>query len=156
MNRGEELGDGPAPLADFGHGSLFEGAPGPRRFCATAELSRRSHFMPIEICMESDGLHAYFDRRQVIRSRAAAGSAKPPTRKRSEKSALMASVWGTLRIPYRARRTAILHSAASHRCSRVTTALTELPTSSRVAGVDSTLRPCSPQPEGARGAAKPS
>ena len=56
--------------------------------------------MPIEICMESDGLHAYFDRRQVIRSRAAAGSAKPPTRKRSEKSALMASVWGTLRIPY--------------------------------------------------------
>ena len=39
MNRGEELGDGPAPLADFGHGSLFEGAPGPRRFVATAELS---------------------------------------------------------------------------------------------------------------------
>ena len=100
MNRGEELGDGPAPLADFGHGSLFEGAPGPRRFCATAELSRRSHFMPIEICMESDGLHAYFDRRQVIRSRAAAGSAKPPTRKRSEKSALMASVWGKLWTPY--------------------------------------------------------
>ena len=64
------------------------------------ELSRRSHFMPIEICMESDGLHAYFDRRQVIRSRAAAaGSAKPPTRKRSEKSALMASVWGKLWTP---------------------------------------------------------
>ena len=56
--------------------------------------------MPIEICMESDGLHAYFDRRQVIRSRAAAGSAKPPTRKRSEKSALMASVWGKLWTPY--------------------------------------------------------
>ena len=53
MNRGEELGDGPAPLADFGHGSLFEGAPGPGRFVATAELSRRSHFMPIEIRMET-------------------------------------------------------------------------------------------------------
>ena len=76
MNRGEELGDGPAPLADFGHGSLFEGAPGPRRFCATAELSRRSHFMPIEIRMESDGLHAYFDRRQVIPSRAPSGPHK--------------------------------------------------------------------------------
>ena len=48
------------------------------------------------------------------------------------------------------------HSATSHSRSRITTALTELPTSSRVAGVDSTLRPCSPQPEGARGAAKPS
>ena len=90
----------PSRTSVMRHGLLFEGAPGPRRFCATAELSRRSHFMPIEMCMESDGLHAYFDRRQVIRSRAAAGSAKPPTRKRSEKSALMASVWGTLSTPY--------------------------------------------------------
>ena len=98
MNRGEELGDGPAPLADFDHGSLFEGAPGPRRFVATAELSRRSHFMPIEMRMESGGLHAHFDRHRVIRRRAAAGSANPPTRKRSEKSALMASVWGKLWI----------------------------------------------------------
>ena len=48
------------------------------------------------------------------------------------------------------------HSATSHSRSRITTALTELPTSSRVAGVGSTLRPCSPQPEGAREAAKPS
>ena len=94
MNRGEELGDGPAPLADFGHGSLFEGAPGPGRFVATAELSRRSHFMQIEMCMET--IHAHFDRRQVILSRATSGLTKPPTRKQSEKSALRASVWGTL------------------------------------------------------------
>ena len=66
----------------------------------TTELSRRSHFMLIEMRMETSGLHAHSDRRQVIRSRAAAGSAKPPTRKRSEKSALMASVWGTLSTPY--------------------------------------------------------
>ena len=118
MNRGEELGDGPAPLADFGHGSLFEGAPGPRRFCATAELSRRSHFMPIEICMESDGLHAYFDRRQVIRSRAAAGSAKPPTRKRSEKSALMASVWGKLWTPYRRGSERLFRNSVIAACDR--------------------------------------
>ena len=37
------------------------------------------------------------------------------------------------------------HSATSHSRSRITTALTELPTSNRVAGVGSTLRPCSPQ-----------
>ena len=59
-----------------------------------------SHFMPIEMRMESGGLHAHFDRRQVIRSRAPSGPHKPPTRKRSKKSALMASVWGKLLTPY--------------------------------------------------------
>ena len=48
------------------------------------------------------------------------------------------------------------HSAASHRRSRVTTALTELPTFSRAVGVDNTSRACSPQPVAAREAAQPS
>ena len=48
------------------------------------------------------------------------------------------------------------HSATSHRRSRVMTALTELPTSSRAAGVDSMSRACSPQPAAAREAAQPS
>ena len=55
--------------------------------------------MPIEMRMESGGLHAHFDRRQVIPSRAPSGPHKPPTRKRSKKSALMASVWGKLWTP---------------------------------------------------------
>ena len=61
--------------------------------------------------VEAVSLHA--DRRQVIRSRAAAGSAKPPTRKRSETSALMASVWGKLWTPYsdREARRPSLHRA---------------------------------------------
>ena len=48
------------------------------------------------------------------------------------------------------------HSATSHRRSRVTTALTELPTLSRAVGVDNTSRACSPQPVAAREAAQPS
>ena len=48
------------------------------------------------------------------------------------------------------------HSATSHRRSRVTTALTELPTFSRAVGVDNTSRACSPQPVEAREAAQPS
>ena len=48
------------------------------------------------------------------------------------------------------------HSATSHRRSRVTTALTELPTFSRAVGVDNTSRACSPQPVAAREAAQPS
>ena len=63
--------------------------------------------MPIEMRMESGGLHAHFDRRQVIRSRAPSGPHKPPTRKRSKKSALMASVWGTLDTPYKKTTTTL-------------------------------------------------
>ena len=48
------------------------------------------------------------------------------------------------------------HSAMSHRHSRVTTALTELPTFSRAVGVDNTSRSCPPQPVEAREAAQPS
>ena len=48
------------------------------------------------------------------------------------------------------------HSATSHSRSRITTALTELPTSSRAVGVDSTSRECSHQPVAAREAAHPS
>ena len=48
------------------------------------------------------------------------------------------------------------HSATSHRRSRVTTALTELPTLSRAVGVDNTSRACYPQPVAAREAAQPS
>ena len=48
------------------------------------------------------------------------------------------------------------HSATSHRRSRVTTALTELPTLSRAVGVDNTSRAYYPQPVAAREAAQPS
>ena len=58
VNRHEELSDCSAPYADFGHGSLFEAAPGARQFCGATELSARSHFMPIEMRMEGGGLHA--------------------------------------------------------------------------------------------------
>ena len=75
---------------------VLDGLSGPQ----SCRMSRRSHFMPIEMRMESGGLHAHFDRRQVIRSRAPSGPHKPPTRKRSKKSALMASVWGKLWTPY--------------------------------------------------------
>ena len=40
------------------------------------ELSVRSHFMPIEMRMESGGLHAYFNRRQASPSTAASGPGK--------------------------------------------------------------------------------
>ena len=58
VNRHEELSDRSAPYVDFGHGSLFEGAPGARQFCGATELSARFHFMPIDICMENGALHA--------------------------------------------------------------------------------------------------
>ena len=64
LNRHEELSDPSAPYADFGHGSLFEGAPGARQFCGATELSARSHFMPIEMRMEGGGLHVHFNRRE--------------------------------------------------------------------------------------------
>ena len=41
VNRHEELSDRSAPYADFGHGSLFEAAPGARQFCEATELSAR-------------------------------------------------------------------------------------------------------------------
>ena len=76
MNRHEELSDRSAPYADFGHGSLFEAAPGARGFPGTAESPTKFHFMPVEICMEDGGLHAYFNRRQASPSTAASGLKK--------------------------------------------------------------------------------
>ena len=73
---------------------VLDGLSGPQS-CRGGLTSCRS-----EMRMESGGLHAHFDRRQVIRSRAPSGPHKPPTRKRSKKSALMASVWGKLWTPY--------------------------------------------------------
>jgi len=60
-NRHEELGDGPAPYADFGHGSLFEGAPGARQLSAvqSAYLSTKFHREPCLVCMERAELYAY-------------------------------------------------------------------------------------------------
>ena len=78
VNRHEELSDRSAPYADFGHGSHFEAAPGARQFGGATELSARSHFMPIEICMEHGGLHVHFNRREAIPSGAASGLNKPP------------------------------------------------------------------------------
>ena len=75
VNKHEELSDRSAPYmyADFGHGSLFEAAPGARRFGETAETPTKFHFMPVETCMEDGGLHAYFNRRQASPSTAASG-----------------------------------------------------------------------------------
>ena len=76
VNMHEELSDRSAPYADFGLGSLFEAAPGARQFCGATELSARSHFMPIDICMEHCGLHAYINRREASPSTAASGLQK--------------------------------------------------------------------------------
>ena len=76
MNRGEELGDGPAPLADLGHGSLFEGAPGAQQFCETAESPTKFHFKPFLIHMHRGGLHVYIEGRGAIPSTAASGPQK--------------------------------------------------------------------------------
>ena len=46
VNRHEELSDRSAPYADFGHGSLFEAAPGARRFGRTAESPTKFLFKP--------------------------------------------------------------------------------------------------------------
>ena len=66
-------------------------------------------------------------------------------------------------LPHASRREGLsvravrpFHSATSHRRSRVTTALTELPTLSRAVGVANTSRACYPQPVAAREAAQPS
>ena len=79
VNRHEELSDRSAPYADFGLGSLFEAAPGARRFGRTAESPTKPLFMPIEIRMEGGGVLAYFNRREATPSGAASGHAKPPS-----------------------------------------------------------------------------
>ena len=76
VNRHEELSDRSAPYADFGHGSLFEAAPGPRGFWGTAESPTKSLFMPIEMRKHGGGLHAHFNRRQASPSTAASGLQK--------------------------------------------------------------------------------
>ena len=58
VNRHEELSDRSAPYADFGHGSLFEAAPGARQFPGTAESPTKFHFMPIKMRMQHGELHA--------------------------------------------------------------------------------------------------
>ena len=73
VNRHEELSDRSAPYADFGHGSLFEAAPGARRFVGAAESPTKFHFTPIEIRKHGGGLHAYFNRREANPSTAASG-----------------------------------------------------------------------------------
>ena len=73
VNRHEELSDRSAPYADFGHGSLFEAAPGARRFVATAESPTKFLFKPFNIHMQHGGLHVYIDWREAIPSGAASG-----------------------------------------------------------------------------------
>ena len=58
VNRHEELSDRSAPYADFGHGSLFEAAPGARQFPGTAESPTKFHIMPIKMRMQHGELHA--------------------------------------------------------------------------------------------------
>ena len=76
VNRHEELSDRSAPYADFGHGSLFEAAPGALQFGGATELSARFLVKPFKLCMEHGGLHAYFNRRQASPSTAASGPQK--------------------------------------------------------------------------------
>ena len=76
VNRHEELSDRSAPYADFGHGSLFEAAPGARGFCEAAESPTKIHFMPIEMRMVGGGVLAHFNRRQATPSTAASGLQK--------------------------------------------------------------------------------
>ena len=77
VNRHEELSDRSASYADFGLGSLFEAAPGARRFGETAESPTKFLFKPLLIYMEDGGLLAYIEGREAIQSTAASGSAKP-------------------------------------------------------------------------------
>ena len=76
VNRHEELSERSAPYADFGHGSLFEAAPGARGFPGTAESPTKFHFMPVEMRKHGGGLHAHFNRRQASPSGAASGLKK--------------------------------------------------------------------------------
>ena len=72
-NRHEELSDRSAAYADFGHGSLFEAAPGARQFVGTAESPTKSLFKPFNIHMYHSGLHVYIEGRGAIPSTAASG-----------------------------------------------------------------------------------
>ena len=76
VNRHEELSDRSAPYADFGHGSLFEAAPGARQFFETAESATKFHFMPLNTGTEHDALLAGIQWLEVIPSTAAAGLQK--------------------------------------------------------------------------------
>ena len=73
VNRHEELSDRSAPYVDFGHGSLFEAAPGARQFVGTAESPTKSLFKPFNIHMYHSGLHVYIEGRGAIPSTAASG-----------------------------------------------------------------------------------
>ena len=73
VNRHEELSDRSAPYADFGLESLFEAAPGARRFVLTAESPTKFHIMPVEIHMVDGGLHVYIEGREANPSGSASG-----------------------------------------------------------------------------------
>ena len=79
VNRHEELSDRSAPYADFGLGSLFEAAPGARRFVHSAESPTKFLFKPFNIRMYHGGLHAYIEGREAIPSGATSGLNKPPS-----------------------------------------------------------------------------
>ena len=57
VNRHEELSDRSAPYADFGLESLFEAAPGARRFVETAESPTKFLVKPFNMHMQHGGLH---------------------------------------------------------------------------------------------------
>ena len=73
VNRHEELSDRSAPYADFGHGSLFEAAPGAAGFPGTFLPTTKFHFTPIKMRMQGGGLHAHFEWREANPSGAASG-----------------------------------------------------------------------------------
>ena len=74
------MSDRSAPYADFGHGSLFKGAPGARQFGGATELSARFLVKPFLIRMQHGGLLAYKERFEAIPSGEASDHAKPPAR----------------------------------------------------------------------------
>ena len=73
VNRHEELSDRSAPYADFGLESLFEAAPGARRFGRTAESPTKFLIKPFNIRMYHGGLHAYIEGREANPSGSASG-----------------------------------------------------------------------------------
>ena len=95
LKRGEELDHGPAPHADFRHGSPSEGSAGAQRFLGTGELSTRFLFRPSLICKHRTTVLAYKRGLGVILSTATSGPKKTSARTRAEKGALMTLIWGT-------------------------------------------------------------
>ena len=73
MNTHEELSDRSAPYADFGHGSLFEAAPGARRFVHSAESPTKFLFKPMV------GYMRILKGVKAIPSGATPGHDKPPS-----------------------------------------------------------------------------